>query len=226
MNGRLSCPRCGREARAPGRWSDVWTCPVHGDVAPLHPAAVGSDEVLRQLGRRAQVPLWLPWPLPAGWLLSGVRQAGDDHTGPVATVLACSGPNPVAVDVDDLSADLLVVAEQPGVGLGMRLAAQADPAGLTRPAGLDPGDRVGTGSPGLKLTVAGHDTPLWGVDVEGAAAFVGEAAGVWLWAVAWPATAAAVLLEGFELRDARDPENLFDLPYGALSPRLDPPPVP
>jgi hypothetical protein len=61
------------------------------------------------------------------------------------------------------------------------------------------------------------------VDVDGASAFVGEAAGVWLWALTWPGTAAAVLLEQFELRDARDPDNLFELPYGAQSPRLNPP---
>jgi hypothetical protein len=189
---------------------------VHGEVAPLHPPVVGSDEVLRQLGLRSQVPLWLPWPLPLGWLVSGVQHAGDEHTGPVATVLACSGPNPLTVDVDDLSADLLLVAEQPGVGLGAHLA------GLDE---LDPGDRVGSRSPNLKLVVAGHDTPLWAVDVDSASAFVGEAAGVWLWALAWPGTAAAVLLEQFELRDACDPDNHLALPYGALSPRLGLPPT-
>jgi hypothetical protein len=201
--------------RAPGLWSDAWACPVHGAVAPLHPPMVGSEEVLRQLGARSQVPLWLPWPLPLGWLVSGVQHAGDDHSGPVATVLACSGPNPLTVDVDDLSADLLLVAEQPGVGLGAYLA------GL---GGLDPGDRVAAGSPNLKLVAAGHDTPLWAVEVDEASAFVGEAAGVWLWAIAWPGTAAAVLLEQFELRDACDPDNLFELPYAALSPRLGPHP--
>jgi hypothetical protein len=181
-------------------------------VAPLAPAIVGSDEALRQTGLRSQVPLWLPWPLPLGWLVSGVRWAGDDHSGPIATVVACSGPNPLTVDVDDLSADLLLVAEQPGVGLGARLA------GLE---GLDPGGHIVGGTPIVKLVAAGHDTPLWAVDVESPAAFVGEAAGVWLWAIIWPGTAAAVLLEQFELRDARDPDNLFELPYGALSPRLD-----
>ena len=211
MTGTLTCPRCGREVRPPGLWSDTWTCTVHGAVAPLHPAMVGSDEALRQLGTRSHVPIWLPWPLPLGWLVSGIRHAGDEHSGPVATVLACSGPNPLTVDLDDLSADLMLVAEQPGVGLGARLA------GLE---GLDPGGRIIGGAPGLKLVAAGHDTPLWAVDVDGVSAFVGEAAGVWLWALTWPGTAAAVLLEQFELRDACDTDNLFDLPYGALSPRL------
>jgi hypothetical protein len=212
VTGTLTCPRCGREVRPPGLWSDTWTCPVHAAVAPLHPAMVGSDDALRQLGLRSQVPIWLPWPLPLGWLVSGIRYAGDEHTGPIATVLACSGPNPLTVDVDELSADLLLVAEQPGVGLGARLA------GIEA---LDPGGRIIGGSPGLKLVAAGHDTPLWAVDVDDVSAFVGEAAGVWLWAITWPSTAAAVLLEQFELRDACDPDNLFDLPYGALSPRLD-----
>jgi hypothetical protein len=207
----MTCPRCGREVRPPGLWSDTWSCPVHAAVAPLHPPMVGSDDMLRQLGLRSQVPIWLPWPLPLGWLVSGIQCAGDDHTGPVATVLACSGPNPMTVEVDDLSADLLLVAEQPGVGLGAHLA------GIEA---LDPGGRIIGGSPGLKLVVAGHDTPLWAVDVDGVSAFIGEAAGVWLWAMMWPGTAAAVLLEQFELRDACDPDNLFDLPYGALSPRL------
>jgi hypothetical protein len=212
VTGTLTCPRCGREVRPPGLWSDTWTCPVHAAVAPLHPPMVGSEDALRQLGSRSQVPIWMPWPLPLGWLVSGIQHAGDEHTGPVATVLACSGPNPLTVELDDLSADLLLVAEQPGVGLGARLA------GLEA---LDPGGRIIGGSPGLKLVAAGHDTPLWAVDVEGVSAFVGEAAGVWLWALTWPGTAAAVLLEQFELRDACDPDNVFDLPYGALSPRLE-----
>jgi hypothetical protein len=193
-------------------WSDAWSCPVHGGVAPLHPAVVGSEEALRQTGLRSQVPLWLPWPLPAGWLMSGLRTAGDDHTGPVAAVLACSGPNPLGVEPgDDPSADLLLVAEQPGVGLGAHLA------GIEA---LDPGSAVGTGAPHLKLVAGGHDTPLWAIDVDSSAAYVGEAAGVWLWAITWPASAAAVLLEQFELRDARDADQVFELPYGALSPRL------
>jgi hypothetical protein len=190
----------------------VWTCPIHGGIAPLHPAVIGSSVALRQLGLQSQVPLWLPWPLPIDWLVSGVRVAGDDHSGPVATVLACSGPNPLIVDVDDIhSADLLLISEQPGVGLAERLS------GI---GGLDPGDAVGNGAPNLKLTVGGHDTPLWALDTDGVAAYVGEAAGVWLWAIAWPQTALGVLLDQFELRDVRDLEPLPDLPYGALSPRL------
>ncbi len=187
-------------------------CPEHGPVAPVGHPVQASDEVLRHASDRARVPLWLPWPLPAGWLVTGVRFAGDDHTGAVASVLACSGPNPLPVEpTGERAADLLLVAEQPGVGLGAHLA------GLS---GLDPGATVGEGSPHLKLTAGGHDTPLWCVPGSVSASYVGEALGVWLWVLVWPEEAAAVLLEQFELRDVRDPTLVLDPPYGALSPRL------
>lgn len=218
MSSTLTCPRCGVKVRPPGVWSDAWTCPIHGGVAPLHPPVTGSDEALRQHGARSEVPLWLPWPLPAGWLMSGVQVAGDEHTGPVATVLACSGPNPLPDGhPEERSADLLIVAEEPGVGLGSHLAGLDD---------IDPGTALAEGAPHLKLATAGHEIPLWALPVTGLAAYVGEASGDWLWALVWPENAAAVLLEQFELRDVRDPTYLLDLPYGALSPRLaipDPP---
>ena len=211
----LTFPRCGAEARPPGLWSDTWSCSVHAAVAPLHPARSASDEALRQLATRAQVPVWLPWPLPTDWLLSGLQQAGDEHTGPLATVVACSGPNPLRLDGtsdSERTADLLLVAEQPGVGLGAYLA------GL---GGIDPGETIAEATPAWKVSAAGHDTPLWTVPVDGPAAFVGEAAGVWLWLLAWPQAAGVVLLEDFHLRDARDTGLLLlDMPFGALSPRL------
>lgn len=216
----LTCPRCDAEVRGPGMWSDSWTCPEHGAVAPLHPGLVPSDEVLRQVAGRSQVPLWLPWPLPAGWLVSGVRYAGDEHTGPVATVLALSGPNPILLDTDDaLAADLLVVAEQPGVGLASRLA------GLDW---IDPGGAIASATPATKIVAAGHETPMWSVttersdriDLDPVAAYVGEALGVWLWALTWPRAGAAVFMDGVELLDLRDPEHGYPVPFGALSPRL------
>lgn len=216
MSGLHTCPRCSAETRPPGLWSDSWTCPVHGPVAPLRQPAVGSDEVLLAVAAASAVPLWLPWPLPAGWLVSGVRTAGDDHSGTVATVLAYSGPNPLAAGADgERQADLLFVAEQPGLGLGAHLAGLPD---------VDPGASISEGAPHLKLVASGQHTPLWAVPVDGLVAYVGEAAGVWLWALVWPQSAGAVLLETFELVDLRDSTRLLDVPYGALSPRLGRPP--
>jgi len=203
--------------RAPGLWSDSWSCPEHGPVAPLHPGVVASPSALSQIAARSRVPLWLPWPLPQGWLASGARYAGDDHSGAVATVLALSGPNPIVLDIDDpLAGDLLVVAEQPGVGLAAHLAGVA---------GVDPGD-VAKGRSDAHLVAAGHETPMWsfaiGREDDGTAgvAYVGEALGEWLWVLAWPRPASAVLLEKFQLMDLRDPTHSLPLPYGALCPRL------
>ncbi len=185
---------------------------------------------MAQVARRSQVPLWLPWPLPRGWLVSGLRHAGDDHTGPVATVLAVSGPNPMVLDdADALDADLLIVAEQPGVGLAAHLA------GLD---GVDPGEAFATKAPDAHLEVAGHATPMWSFAIGGThadadpgrpaarsdssagVAYVGEALGEWLWVLAWPRRACAVLLEPLSLVDLRSPAHVFDLPFGALTPRL------
>jgi hypothetical protein len=217
MSVTWTCPRCGGDAQPPGLWSDSWTCRVHGDIVPLHPPVVGGTEAFHQLCSRSQAPLWLPWPLPAGWLVSGLQVAGDEHTGPVATVVACSGPNPLPTGMfrgdraQPRSADLLLVAEPPGTGLGARLAGKDD---------IDPGTTVGDGSAQLKLTVSGHDTPLWLIPETDGAVFVGEADALWLWALVWPERAGVVLLEQFELRDAREAEYLKDAPHGALSPRL------
>jgi hypothetical protein len=38
--------------------------------------------------------------------------------------------------------------------------------------------------------------------------------------VLWPDTAGTLLVEPLPLRDLRDYEQEFDLPFGALSPRL------
>jgi len=221
---QVTCPRCSADLRPPSLWSDTWTCPLHGAVAPTYPPIRPSNLALHAAGKRSSVPLWLPWPLPAGWLFSGLRLAGDDHTGTVAAVVALSGPNPLP-EADPLSmlehtgADLLLAAEQPGIGLGAHLAGLTD---------VDPGAVIVESSrhrmADLKVVAAGQHTPLWTVEVPGeCAAYVGEAAGVWLWVLLWPVHAAAVLLEPFELLDLRDPGLDLDLPYGAASPRLSPP---
>jgi hypothetical protein len=175
-----------------------------------------SDPGLRQVASLATVPVWVPFPLPAGWLLTGLRWAGSDATGAVATVVACSGPHPLPGAAADgepqvRSAELLFVAEEPGVGLGAHLA------GL---ASVDPGDQLGEGPPAIRLHAAGHDVPLWWTQADGCAAFVGEAAGVWLWVLAWPSDASPVLMERFELHDAREPAHELVLGFGALSPRI------
>ena len=168
-------------------------------------------EGLQQTAANAAVPLWVPTPQPSGWLVSGVGAAGDERQGVQATVLALSGPAPLGGP-----AEFLLVAEEPGVGLG------AAYAGL---AGPDPGEGFDTGAPHARVEAAGHPTALWSLPTSSAcAAFVGEGMGLWLWAVLWPLEAGVLMLEELRLADLREwPALAESLPYGALSPRLVPP---
>lgn len=206
MRPAPTCPRCGGLLRAPNVWSSDWSCPLHGSVYPFSVAARPSAEAVDHVRSIAQVPLWVPVRMPPGWLVSGVGQAGDERSGARATVLSCSGPAPLGGP-----ADLVLVAEEPGVGLGARFA------GLTGP---DPGPEVTAGPPAAKVEAAGHPTPLWGLPVPDRAAFVGEAGGLWLWAVLWPAAAGLLLLEDPVLLDLREAAPESALEFGSLSPRL------
>ncbi len=187
--------------------SSTWDCERHGPVAPLHVLSRVSPDVVAQAAARSGVPLWTPWPLLPGWTVTGLAQAGDERAPSRAAVLALSGPCPLGGP-----ADLLLVAEEPGVGLGARYA------GIES---LDPGDVV-AGPPEAKVEAAGHPTALWRSDSAGdRVAFVGEALGIWLWAVLWPPAAELVLLEHVILHDLRaGGPALLDLPVGAPSSRL------
>ncbi|MCA1711335.1 MAG: phosphotransacetylase [Actinobacteria bacterium] len=202
-----TCPRCPGDLRAPGLMSSSWTCERHGAVHPLHVIPRPSNEALRKVGGGLGVPLWSPLPLLLGWTVTGLATAGDDRGPAKATVLALSGPSPLGGP-----ADLLLVAEEPGVGLGARYA------GIPS---LDPGACT-AGPPDAKVEAAGHPTALWScASADDRAAFVGEAKGVWLYAVLWPPAAELVLLEHVVLHDLRDAVHAaIDLPFGAPSPRL------
>ena len=203
----VTCPRCGEALRPPGLMSSTWDCEVHGPVAPLHTYPRVSAELLAQAGAKARVPLWCPLPLLPGWTVTGLAVAGDDRTGGIATAVALSGPSPLGGP-----ADMVLVAEEPGTGLGARCAGTDGP---------DPG-QVAVGAPDGKLEASGHDTPLWRCDsADDRAAFAGEAGGVWLWAVMWPPAAELLLLEHVELHDLRhEAHEGVDLPIGAPTSRL------
>jgi len=195
--------------RAPGLWSSDWTCAGHGVVHPFALAPRACPEALDHVRSLAQVPLWLPAPMPTGWLVSGVGHAGDERTGARATLLACSGPAPLGGP-----ADMVLVAEDPGVGLGARFAGLAAP---------DPGPEITDAAPHAKVEAAGHPTPLWNLPADDRAGFVGAAMGLWLWAVLWPADAGLLLLEDLVLRDSREGGPEPTVEFGSLSPRLSQP---
>jgi hypothetical protein len=143
-----------------------------------------------------------------GWLYTGVAHAGDDRSGSRAVAVSCTGPAPLGG-----RGELLVIAEEVGVGLGARYA------GLTGP---DPGGDFVKGPP-AKVMAAGRPTPLWCVtDAPGdRAVYAGEALGLWLWAVLRPGRAGHVLYDDVVLTDLRDAGAELDLiPCGALSPQL------
>lgn len=202
------CPRCSEALRPPGLMSSDWACARHGAVLPLTVHLRPTADAVRQLAARPGVPLWAPLPLLPHWTLASIACAGDDRSGARGTAVALAGPSPLGGP-----ADLLLVAEEPGVGLGARLAGTEGP---------DPG-AVPTGPPDAKVLASGHPTPLWRCpSAEDRMAFVGEAAGIWLWAVLWPPAAELLLLEHVELHDLRaEPHASLDLPIGASSPRLD-----
>ena len=200
------CPRCGRVVHEPTAWSSAWRCDLHGEVHPLLPPYSPSPEGRDGLLRIVRVPVWLPWPLPTGWLVAGFAGAGDERTGLRASVVALVGPNPVGGP-----SDLLIVAEEPGTGLG---------AGLAGLDGVDPGAGFASVPPCAEVSFSNHDVPLWVVDAPDRAVFAGEAKGCWLWLLLWPDTAGCLLIDTMELRDLRDPWQDLDLPFGAPSPRL------
>jgi hypothetical protein len=202
-----TCPRCDEPLRPPGLMSSTWDCERHGAVQPLRRWTRVTPEMIVQSAGRAAVPLWSPLPLLAGWTVTGLALAGDERGGARATCLALSGPSPLGGP-----ADLLLVAEEPGIGLGARLAGSD---------GVDPGD-VTHGQPEAKVEAAGHPTALWRcASAPDRVAFVGEASGVWLYAVLWPPAAELVLLEHVVLHDLRHESHLgLELAVGAPTARL------
>ncbi|AXG80109.1 DUF6758 family protein [Streptomyces paludis] len=210
MRGEPNCPKCGGRLRAPGLFADSWQCDAHGIVHPLQPVIPPSVEALEVVVHRARVPVWMPWPLPIGWLFTGVAYAGDERSGGRATAVACSGPGPLGG-----AGELLLVAEELGVGLGARYA------GIEGP---DPGSAIHADKPPqTKLLAAGRPTPLWHVPEapQDRAVFAGEALGLWLWAIVWPEQSGMLLYDELVLTDLREAGQGTELlPCGALSPRL------
>src|ERR1700712_2009955 len=206
MSVAPTCPRCLSPVKPPGLWSSSWQCERHGDVLPFHSAAVTSEAALLHLAEDARVPVWVPRPLPVGWVVSGIAWAGDERSGARATAVACSGPSPLGGP-----GDLVLVAEEPGVGLGARLAG----LNATDPTCSD-------GSPDFKAVAAHHPTALWAQPTPPAPpAFAGEARRWCGEIVFWPARASLLLLEHLTLSDIR--EGLYadvDLVFGAPSPFL------
>lgn len=164
---------------------------------------------MRHVCSTSRVPVWLPWPLPESWVISDVVPVGDDVRGLSAVGTVLTGPNPLGGP-----AEMLVVAEEPGVGLA---------AGVVGLDGTDPGDVVRS-APYTHVDIDDHPVPMWLVpDGSDEAAIVGERDMVWLWVVVRPAAAGPMLVDRMSFADARTlGEEVRLFPYGARSSWLDP----
>jgi len=196
------CPRCGADLVAPSVFDSAWRCGRHGPTLPLVEFHHLDAATMEHIRRQKEVPLWLPDPLPPGWLLAGLAAVGDGRSGFRATVTAFRGPGPLGG-----TGEWLIVAEEPGIGLGAGYAGGGD----------DSLQRAASGVPAAKITVRGHPRAIWPV-LEAApdrSAYVGEAAGVWLWLVGLPADAGYAVLENLAISDA----GLRELPTVANADR-------
>ncbi|WP_181614528.1 DUF6758 family protein [Nonomuraea soli] len=209
MRAAPTCPRCFGPLHPPSAWHSAWRCGAHADVLPFQPPKLPSTAAIELIRLSSVVPVWLPWPLPPGWLVTGFGEVGDERSGGRASVVALSGPS-----VTHGPADLLIIAEEPGIGLGAAFA------GLDGP---DPGQGFDDGPPNAKIDVLGHPTALWCVTTapDDRAVYAGEALGNWLWTIGWPAEAGCLIaLAQLSLLDLRETAPL-DVPFGAFSPKLE-----
>src|SRR3569833_1707920 len=222
MGVAVSCPRCGGPVRAPDLMHSEWRCDGDGVVLPMHVAEHIGEEIVESVRGKvigaAQrttnhrvTPMWYPWPLLTGWTLTGVAWVGDERSGVRATAVACSGPGPV----EHGPADIVLVAEEPGIGLGTRFAGLAG----TDPAAYFDGAPSSPTAP-AKVKAAGWPTPLWMVkSTVDRCAYVGEARGMLIYVVTCPAAAGYLLAEDLVLHDLTE-DVPSPLVYGAPSPYL------
>jgi len=215
------CPRCPTPVARVGE-AGSWSCPDHGAVRPLwRPAEATYDGFVAHLDQAGTFPTYLPWPLRPGWEVTDFAVVGDER-GATATLTCVSGPSEL-----DGPVDVLLVAEEAGVGLGARCAGTP---------GDDAGTGLGEGPPAARLRIGSQPVPLWAVDSWESSASngtggdhaagdvngewdrsvaVGEAAGRWLWLVMRPASAILLLHEEWQLRDVSGlGMALVEVPFG------------
>ncbi|HTZ44144.1 MAG TPA: DUF6758 family protein [Jatrophihabitans sp.] len=186
--GTSWCPRCGSELIAPSLLDSSWRCSTHGQTLPLVEFHRLEESTIAHIRAHAEVPLWLPDPNPAGWRLSGLAAVGDGRTRFRATVAAFRGPAPLGG-----IGEWLIVAEEPGIGLGASYAGSG--GGTPQNSARE--------QPATKILVRGHQHSIWPVleTAPDRSAYVGEAAGVWLWLIGLPSDAGYAVLENLSLSD-------------------------
>lgn len=202
-----SCSECAEPVREDG---SRWECPVHGVVAPLwRPSEASYDSFIEHLSRAGDFATLLPWPMGPGWRVSDFGVVATE-TRTTATLACCSGMS----DLDG-GVDVVIVSEEPGTGLGARVAH------LERSYPPEPGAEP----PLARVRVGRSALPLWPVSTSALAGdldrtvLVGEAEGRWLWIVLHPASAVLLLADEWILRDmAGAGAGLVELDFGGVPP--------
>jgi len=210
MSLLAGCPRCA--APVARLDSGGWSCPEHGPTEPLlRPPYATYDAFAAHLVGSAGFPTYLPWPMSPGWGVTDFAAVGDEPGRTRATLTCSSGTSEL-----DGPVDVVVVAEEAGVGLGARCAGTLHD---------DPGDEVGIGPPTVKVRVESQDVALWPVSTSALggeldrSVVVGEAQGRWLWIVLRPASAVLLLRDDWMLRDVSSlGAPLLEVSYGGPTP--------
>ncbi|TIC87567.1 hypothetical protein E8D34_09665 [Nocardioides sp. GY 10113] len=174
------------------------------------PTDSSYEAFVDHLARAGAFPTYLPWPLGPGWVVSDFAVVAGDSTR--ATMTCASGTTAL-----DGPVDVIVVSEEPGTGLGARLA------GLD--LGSDGAPSGGAGPPEVRIRLETYPVGLWPVSTSAAdgewdrSVLAGEAEGRWLWLVLRPASAILLLRDGWILRDlsAVGPQ-LMTLTFGGPAP--------
>ena len=210
MSLSVGCPRCS--ALVTGDHETGWVCVEHGEVAPLwRPAEASYEAFAEHLLAAEGFPTYLPWPMSPGWSVSDFALVGARAGRSRATLTCVSGTSEL-----DGPVDVTVVVEEPGVGLGARVAGTSHD---------DPGREVGLGRPSVRVRLDRLAVSLWPVSTSGTAGewdrsvVAGEADGRWIWLVLRPASAVLLLRDDWILRDvgAAGP-HLVELPFGGPGP--------
>src|SRR6478735_7151377 len=121
-----------------------WSCPEHGATGPLWRAPEASyDAFVEHLGQAGSFPTYVPWPMSPGWTVTDFAAVAAEPGRATAVMTCTSGTSEL---------DGLVVAEEPGTGLGARCAG-------TRYA--DPGHDIGQSSPSARVRIGSQPVNLW-----------------------------------------------------------------
>jgi hypothetical protein len=204
------CPRC----REPIDAVAIEGCAGHGAGPVVWRAGEATyDAFVEHLAAARDFPTYLPWPMAPGWAVSDFAVVTQPSGVPVATLTCVSGTSEL-----DGPVDVLLVAEEPGVGLGGRCA------GLQR---SDPGHELGDQQPMVRVRIGSLTSSLWPVSTSGdpvageldRTVLAGEAAGRWLWVVLRPASAVLLMRDDWILRDVSGGGPLMvEMPFAGPGP--------